>query len=109
MRGLMREFPRTFALIDENGETQTWTLKWRRKLAHPDMQFTHGLCHRDGSRLIEIVMGLSRQLRMETFLHEVLHAAAWERNFVLSHPTIYNVQGVLAYLLLLNARIEWRA
>lgn len=109
MTGRMRDFPRSVRIRDREGKWHTWTIHWRRKLSHPRTKFAHGLCHRDGSRMIELRMGLSRDQRLETFWHEVMHAVAIERGFRLCHPTIYNLAYSIGQLLHGSAVIRWAA
>jgi len=59
---------------------------------------TRGYCETK-EKLIVLDSTLSEQELFETFLHELLHAAAHEHAIKLKHKTIYALEGPLAQII----------
>ena len=60
-----------------------------------------GFCD-SGKRIIYIRQGLSLSETKAVFIHELLHALAYEYNIDISHAAVYGLETALSDLLLTN-------
>ena len=101
-----KDFPKTLVI----GKS-TWTVRWRRKIDHPEFGDCRGLCT-FGTKTIEIVLGQTPKERAATFVHEILHALSHEHNIPWldtenGHKKIYDLERPLAEVFFLNSWITW--
>lgn len=76
----------------------SYSVKFKRGLENRGYM---GLCFYD-KKEIWISMGLSAKDRLSTFCHEVAHSVSHEYGLDLSHQTIYDLEGPLAFFLSRN-------
>lgn len=101
-----RDFPREFYVGDG-----LWTLRFVRRLDDDPGRITWGLTD-PSDKVIYIRMGQTAKGRLETFVHELLHAVEYEYEIEIPHALIYKLEGPLVRLILDNlvstGRVTWQ-
>lgn len=94
-----KDFPK-FVRIKED---VFYEVKFRRKMPKPS---TVGYCH-SGTQEISIAMGLDKELRLKTFIHELLHCIEFEYDIKIPHKLIYALEDPLIYVLSENTNLQF--
>lgn len=77
-----------------------YTVKFVRKIPDPDPKCI-GLCC-SSEQVIYILQGLSPKERLETFVHELLHAFEFEYEIAIPHQLIYALEKPVVNFLVEN-------
>lgn len=89
--------PRKFLIGDS-----IWTVRFVKKFGFGEKdQDTRGLCKPDTQEIL-IQQGLSTRERLDTLIHEVLHALEFEYEIDIDHKLIYKLEGKIAQFLIDN-------
>lgn len=87
-----KHFPRELVIKDD-----IWKVRFVRKISDN----TLGLCD-PSEKTIYIKQGQSYQERLDTFLHEVVHAINFEYNFEIKHNHVYKLAEAMAKIYIEN-------
>jgi hypothetical protein len=87
-----KHFPRELMIKDS-----IWKIKFVRELEGDCL----GLCD-PGEKIIYIKQGQSYQERLDSVLHEVLHAINFEYNFEIKHQHVYKLAEAMARIYVEN-------
>lgn len=85
-----KEFPRDVVI---NGNL--WEIKFVRHLPDTKTKETLGICD-PSNRVIYIRQGQSKEERLDTFFHELIHAAECEFDFDIEHKLVDKLGAAFA-------------
>lgn len=74
-----------------------WKIKFKRDLGSDGDRIIEGLCIPD-EKAIFIRQGQTLDERIDTYLHELIHAIEFEYNFRLKHKHVYKLSEALVQI-----------